>query len=342
VFLSLFAVFHAQLFPRWQQTWNLAKSTIIQHPYDYANMPTKEVADADARFGLVLIDWGIDVYQNMTFQESKMETYAATLKSIGGPLTRVFEYRNTMLGLSMFATQRAVMYDPVHSAFWVVCGNGLCNDPAVFPTFQQDQYFWDYRNPEARDYFIRNSCGAIETKPVDGIWFDDQAGFAQGHDKLQSQFTLREIVDLRAGSASVLNLAQTYLWGIGKYSFNSFTMLAPPQQDSNCAYDVMAAAVVAAKQPIVMLSKNLDANLAQHLAAFLLVRQEYAYFGAASQPKPYWYPEFDRDYGIPSGDMSQVSAGVFTRALSKVQVTLNCNTWKATFDWKPAVMSQMQ
>ena len=77
----------------------------------------------------------------------------------------------------------------------------------------------------------------------------------------------------------------------------------------------------------------------QDLAAFLLSRGEYAFFGYgwtgcidATHPftRP---PSLDVDYGTPTGFCSETApnSGVFSRSFSKVSVSLDCNTWEATF-----------
>jgi hypothetical protein len=86
----------------------------------------------------------------------------------------------------------------------------------------------------------------------------------------------------------------------------------------------------------------------QDIAAFLLMRGDYAWLGygvwgmswpagitfdsnGTAVPRP---PQMDADYGSPtSGVCAEVSAGVFARAFTRVNVTLDCNTWASTYTW---------
>jgi hypothetical protein len=77
----------------------------------------------------------------------------------------------------------------------------------------------------------------------------------------------------------------------------------------------------------------------QDIAAFLLSRGPYAFFGYgwtgcidATHPftRP---PSLDVDYGEPTDFCSETApgSGVFTRPFTKVNVALDCYTWEATF-----------
>lgn len=86
----------------------------------------------------------------------------------------------------------------------------------------------------------------------------------------------------------------------------------------------------------------------QDMAAFLLLRGDYAWAGAGiwgvswpagmtwnstgkAVPRP---PQMDLDYGSPThGVCRETSSGVFERAFTNVNVTLDCNTWNATYVW---------
>lgn len=75
----------------------------------------------------------------------------------------------------------------------------------------------------------------------------------------------------------------------------------------------------------------------QDLAAFLLTRGPYAYFGygwsgCASSSAPFTRPaNLDADYGEPVGYCEETApgSGVFTRQWTKADITLDCNTFTA-------------
>eukprot|EP01052_Picozoa_sp_SAG31_P037500 SAG31_NODE_4852_length_2905_cov_3.033143_4_plen_124_part_00 len=91
----------------------------------------------------------------------------------------------------------------------------------------------------------------------------------------------------------------------------------------------------------------------QDIAAFLLVRGEYAWLGYGYQgcastqrsfPGASWaesgyvWPEMlDRDYGIPTSECHETSPGsaIFTREWSKASITLDCNVFQANITMKP-------
>jgi hypothetical protein len=77
----------------------------------------------------------------------------------------------------------------------------------------------------------------------------------------------------------------------------------------------------------------------EDLAAFLLSRGPYAFFGygwtgCIDSAHPFTRPpSLDVDYGEPTNFCSETSqgSGVFTRNFTKVSVALDCNAWQATF-----------
>eukprot|EP01121_Diplochlamys_sp_Union-15-3_P000892 TRINITY_DN1074_c0_g1_i1.p1 TRINITY_DN1074_c0_g1~~TRINITY_DN1074_c0_g1_i1.p1 ORF type:complete len:349 (-),score=64.48 TRINITY_DN1074_c0_g1_i1:52-1098(-) len=319
------------LFPPWPSTYNLGKSITVQHSYSLNQWPSDATTAADAKYGLVVIDWSMDVLDNSTSQEQKMEQYGAKLKALGGPFTRVFEYRNTELGLSTFQTQRSVMYDPKFSWLWLKCGGKVCNSPAL--NGHQDQYFWDYRNQSTQEYFVKTVVGEIQGKSsVDGIWFDDRGGLGDEHPEVLKYFTADEIKACRAATTVTLSATMPFLHSIGKFNYFSFESVTAPQR-STCEAAVKQAIDVASKYPFIMFSWNVQQDLAQQLAGFLLSREQYAYFGTAWAVGPYWFPEFDQDYGEPVGPASETATGVFSRKWTKATVQLNCNTWEASFSF---------
>lgn len=81
----------------------------------------------------------------------------------------------------------------------------------------------------------------------------------------------------------------------------------------------------------------------EHLAAFLLMRGPFAFFGYGwvgcsqiyTRPK-----ELDADYGTPLGLCKETATGVFSRGWTKATVSLNCNTWKGSIQMKNGVKNK--
>eukprot|EP00051_Salpingoeca_urceolata_P016184 m.213692 g.213692 ORF g.213692 m.213692 type:complete len:327 (-) comp18611_c0_seq2:40-1020(-) len=77
------------------------------------------------------------------------------------------------------------------------------------------------------------------------------------------------------------------------------------------------------------------ASFRQDLAGFLLTRGGHAWMGHnwIAGNRPAWYPEWDVDFGEPLAAPQVSSDGAtFTRAWSKFNVSLNCDTFEASFD----------
>lgn len=74
------------------------------------------------------------------------------------------------------------------------------------------------------------------------------------------------------------------------------------------------------------------------LATFLLIRGDYGWIGYPwNGCRDYWNYQWDdmldKDYGTPTNKINEISTGVFQRKYTKCTVSLNCNTFKATFDF---------
>ena len=75
----------------------------------------------------------------------------------------------------------------------------------------------------------------------------------------------------------------------------------------------------------------------QRLAAFLLVRGDYSFFGHGwiTDMPPVWFPEWDWEVGQPLGNMTR-SGNTFSRGWSKGDASLDCDTFTASFTFKAA------
>jgi hypothetical protein len=114
--------------------------------------------------------------------------------------------------------------------------------------------------------------------------------------------------------------------------------LSPPR--SGCT-DVPLRLAVRASGCTQGTAGGAHANFRESLAAFLLTRGDHAWMGHGfiGDNKPVWFPEWSVAYGIPLGPMqiqqvngSDGGATMATRRWSKFDISLNLNTYEATFD----------
>ena len=79
-----------------------------------------------------------------------------------------------------------------------------------------------------------------------------------------------------------------------------------------------------------------DIYLHQNIAAFLIARGEFSYYGPddlyEGGTTPGWTPELDIDYGIPEGYATVSNDGyLFTRKWTNFVITLDCSNFNASF-----------
>ena len=83
----------------------------------------------------------------------------------------------------------------------------------------------------------------------------------------------------------------------------------------------------------MMMNAGSAADFKQNLAAFLLVRGPYAWFGDAWKGCNY-VPDgpalLHVDYGVPLAHYVEIKPGIFARKWTKANVSLDCRAWEAT------------
>ena len=75
-------------------------------------------------------------------------------------------------------------------------------------------------------------------------------------------------------------------------------------------------------------------NFRERLAMFLLARGDHWWMGTGwiANYAPVMLPEWEVDYGTPEGNLTVGADGVITRRWSKMDVSLDTNTFEATFE----------
>ena len=183
---------------------------------------------------------------------------------------------------------------------------------------------------------------------------DDPSGVGAEHPTVTRAFTPAKLQEIRAATAVTLQRAAESLIVAGKpLNFNvprvglrGFepvigTGKGAGRDASACISALRAGAVLGATNwptiytiayfaPPAASGATVAHDFRQHLAAFLLMRGAYSWFGhgwISSQP-PVWYPEWNWDVGEPVGTMIDHHDGAFSRVWSKGTVVLNCTSWE--------------
>ena len=77
-------------------------------------------------------------------------------------------------------------------------------------------------------------------------------------------------------------------------------------------------------------------NLNVSIASFLIVRPAYAWIGSDGEFAGKWNDAYLWDVGLPVGNCSQTSPGVFAREWSYGTATMDCNSYSASVPCNPA------
>jgi len=349
--------------PTWEPTYQLNRSTICQPGVTEGFLDANEAA----RWGLVSLDWsiaynvwnsnasGTPILNNLTCAETLVEQ-ARQIKAVN-PLTKVFVYRNTELALSFLKPQRDVMQDPNFAYFFLqyqannpgnVTPGTIYNEPAGFPCNDCPQYFTNFSEPDAVEYFVGVSeQGEFGTSSpyVDGTFLDDSQAIPQEHPNAPHNLGLTtiQLLKLQNDTYRYVDLVIQTLAANSHYVWQGFNNadcgdpdgVMPGPSASNCP-TVMDKICDPSWQNVPMTMQWDIYNKEQTLAAFLIGRGPYAYvgYGWNGQPLPEWDAMWDMyDVGTPVNLCSQVSSGVYARNYTNGYATLNCNTWTAELNF---------
>jgi hypothetical protein len=213
------------------------------------------------------------------------------------------------------------------------------------------QWFWDFRNTDAQDYWAEKVCLAgTQSDFVDGMFTDDPGGYGQEHGATQSmvQLTDEEITALQLGTQHAWMKALALLTKEKKYFPQAYRTTPPfvfntttvgvasctswmrrqctlPANESTQTYNRATGTVDVAKMAI---------------ASFLVSRGPFSYLSATTAVinRGDWTDPIFRlhrlDTGKPTGDCTETSSGVFSRTWSGGIAAVDCTTATATLDFK--------
>ncbi len=141
------------------------------------------------------------------------------------------------------------------------------------------------------------------------------------------------MADLQAATQAANAALIDSLVAVGRYNWQAWGAqdgVGGGVSKGNCAA-FMSARCNAAYQSISV-TQNFDAgNAQQSVAGFLITRPPVAYLGYGWESGMQdWNPIFTLQVGEPTATCAQVAPGVFSRAWTYGNVTLDCNKWTAT------------
>ena len=187
----------------WPPTYNMSLSTLTMPNGNTTGLDNAERLRIDAKYGMITFDGSFEecIHQRTDAPPddvckyakriSDMEAQARNIKAIN-PHTRVGTYHNMELGLQRNYQDCEKMYDPAFSGFFLRSKSGaILNDGVLQPNRSRecasvapwtsyrylDQYFIDWRNQSAADWWLEEVIGGFIKSPVLDTFYWDDPGF---------------------------------------------------------------------------------------------------------------------------------------------------------------------
>ena len=190
--------------------------------------------------------------------------------------------------------------------------------------------------PDAADYYISSVLNTTMSPYVDGTFTDDII-FPQEHGNCPNNIKLSaaDVLEMQLATSIANGRLIDAAVAAGKYVWAAFGAedgVGSTPSAANCAAWMRArCGANAAAYQRTAITQGCDAkNVNQTLASFLITRPPIAFygFGWESDMKD-WRQEFLFNVGEPENLCTEGPAGVFSRAWTYGQVTLDCNKWGA-------------
>ena len=328
----------------WAPSYSLAGATVCEPGGDLA----PGYWEPQHPWGLVSLDWSVassiwgrEGAARGTIEATLTENCARIKKA--WPATRCFVYSNVELALQAFESQRLVMYDPA-KAHWFVqyTGPGGEKNGTIYnePGGPGDQFFWDFRVAEAADYYIDSVLQRTANVSVDGVFTDDIDGFPTEHDyaPLNANIPFSDVAALQFASLATHGRLVAALAAAGKYNWQAMGagyqgeyVQGGVPRGAGCAAWMRARCGTPLSQQRAAMTAFDGNNKNQSLAAFLITRGPVAAFIGSGWESgdAQWDALFDLDVGLPVGGCEELEGGVFTRAWSYGNASLDCGAWEA-------------
>jgi len=294
-------------------------------------------------WGLVSLDWSVAQDSWLAANRSESTCEATSIEGCralkaNGTAVRCFIYHNMELALEWLESQRAVMYDPKTADYFLqyTDGQGNKNGKIYNEAIDQgDQFFWDFTNPDAADYFVSSILKVLEDPAVDGTFTDDVSGVPEEHGQVQANINMTDaqLAALQNATQWTSQVLIEKLAAAGKWNWQAFGGQDGTAQSvgpSSCQ-SFLSTWCQNQSQPGQSMLFQLDpSNVNQTVAAFLIARPELAFIGYGWESGDgNWDPILLLQVGHPTGVCQQATTGVFTRTWSQGTATLDCNNWTA-------------
>ena len=208
-----------------------------------------------------------------------------SLVALPGPLpARCPSLAASQLALESQESQRAVMYDPSQSGLFLQYTDGHGNKNGTIYNENGgpgNQYFWDFRNASAREYYISSVLASMAYPETDGSFTDDVTGLPAEHDSAPGNMKLSasDVADIQY-ETSVTNgeLIQQAV-NAGKYIWAAFKNqdgVGSGPSPASCG-SWMHARCNAAYQALATTQAFDTAHANASIASFLIVRPPIGY-----------------------------------------------------------------
>ena len=202
----------------------------------------------------------------------------------------------------------------------------------------------DYRNADVRDYVARqvllNAAAGIDA--VDGMFTDDPGGLGAEHNAVAHavQLSASEVSAVQLGAQqswmaglALLTRAKKYIPQAYRTTPPLFTLNGTAAGAASCMAWMRRQCAIPANESTVTYPASNPPSVG--VAAFLVSRGPFSYVGVnqALIDTADWndpnFRLFRLDTGKPTSDCTEASPGVFTRAWSGGQATLDCTATSA-------------
>jgi hypothetical protein len=206
------------------------------------------------------------------------------------------------------------------------------------------QFFWDFRLPEVREYYIQSVLSTLTDPAVDGTFTDDVTGFPAEHDQGPAHIKMNASDVATVQYYTQLANAQLIdaVVAAGKYNWQAFGAqdgVGDGVSKGSCAAFMRQRCDPSWQKRAITMRFD-PASKEQSVAAFLITRGPIAFLGFGwESDQRNWDSIFLTQVGEPTGACTEGPTGVFTRPWSAGNAVLDCNKWTATV---PGLQQQEQ